>query len=85
MTRDRRECWSCAALPEDGACLPARKTRGRPLLCGDCGSEAARAPRVPIERVHQAPAMRRAQYRAALRFRSASAQMDLVDLLVKAP
>jgi hypothetical protein len=74
-----KACDSCAATERDGAAL-GRKPHGRSLLCVDCEVEATRVPS-PIAKL----AITRRSYRAALRHRRASAQMDLVDMIVKAP
>lgn len=69
-----RECLSCAARPGEAEFPP----RGR--LCCDCAGitvgntrEAAGKPRS------------RRSYRAALRYRQQSPQLDLIDLITPVP
>lgn len=71
-------CSSCAATPSDGAIFPP-KERGKPVICGDCAMVAQR-----LTDMTGLPRTR-ASYRAALRHRRASAQMDLVDMIVRTP
>jgi hypothetical protein len=71
-------CDSCAGTEKDGAVLGRKATR-RSLLCSDCEAEATRVPH-PI-----AKPVTRARYRAALRHREKSGQLDLVDMVVPPP
>jgi hypothetical protein len=75
------QCCSCAARAGEAEFLP--RQWGERALCVDCAAEAARAPRADLPMVRRKT--RRARYRAALRARAASAQGDLVDLVVRAP
>jgi hypothetical protein len=70
-----RECLSCAGRPDDGAEIPDRSR-----LCCDCIAEAARSA-LP----NPTPARSRRSYRAALRHRTKSPQMDLIDLITPVP
>lgn len=82
-----RSCFVCAARPEDGAVLSPRKQTATPLVCTDCADEERRERAEPLAlRRRLTPAARtRASYRAALRVRQKSPQLDLVDLVVAAP
>jgi hypothetical protein len=72
-----RECASWGAQTTRPS---SPKKRGRPQLCMGCAEETSRFPQgVPTK-----PIIRRAAYRAALRVRRVSLQLDLVDLLVPA-
>jgi hypothetical protein len=80
------ECYSCGVLRKPGEVFPDRR-RGAPLLCADCVTEWPRE----LERIERCwehrndprrRVMTRASSRARLRVRLASAQTDLVDLLV---
>lgn len=75
-----RECYSCGSLAGDTPFPGARKPRKRRDLCCSCAAERLRAPPVVTR-----PAQTRAAYRAALRHRAKLAQLDLVDLVVRAP
>lgn len=71
-----RECLSCAARPDE-AQFPERSR-----VCVDCVMEAARAfGAMPA----QTKARSRRSYRAALRHRQQSAQLDLVDMITPVP
>ena len=84
-----RACYSCGATAADGAVLPRLKPTRGDLLCADC----AALPGCLADRVRDRLATydrgerprTRASYRQALRHRQASAQGDLVDLVVRAP
>jgi hypothetical protein len=84
-----RACFACAATEADGAQLPERKPTRRPMLCTDCDTQpdTERAERIRQRRTEIArnPPISRASYRAALRHRNASPQLDLVDRLVRSP
>jgi hypothetical protein len=75
---NRRQCISCGAIPGEAVFPP--KVRGKPSKCTDCVAEASRE--APGRR---RPIIRRAAYRAALRVRQASLQLDLIDSLVPSP
>jgi len=70
----RRECQSCGSR----AAETPFPERGK--LCCDCLAESLVAPR-PEPRM----LLTRASYRARLRSRQRLAQLDLVDLVVRAP
>lgn len=74
QTGTMRICHSCAATPREATFPP------RGPFCVECLREASRPP--PASR--KAIQTRRA-YRAALRHRSNSAQLDLVDMIVRSP
>lgn len=76
-------CTSCAATEADGATFP-QHVRGRPRFCGACQDQQRRDAEAQlwVDRHH---AISRASYRARLRNRRASAQMDLIDGLVPTP
>jgi hypothetical protein len=96
-----RACVCCGATAADGAKLPAVKPIGRRLECTDCAAmpEHVRAARIRArldelrrlrERSAKTPrnvarSISRRSYRARLRVRQASAQLDLVDLIVPSP
>ncbi len=86
-----RACFACGGTAADGAVLPARKRRERPLLCADCAQWSPSHLAALIERRRQEMALHpgsrqsRRSYRAAYRHRAASAQLDLVDLLRPPP
>ena len=83
-------CHDCGSLHGETRFPVGPKRRGEPMLCVDCIVERAR-----VAMRDALPAFRgwgvtritqtRASYRAALRHRRASAQGDLVDLVVEAP
>lgn len=74
MTK-RRECLSCGSRENETA-FPAIGT-----LCTDCVNESVTAPRD----CPRTPARSRRSYRAALRYRLKSDQLDLVDLVTPIP
>lgn len=69
-----RVCLSCAATPTE-APFPVR---GR--TCLECAAAAARAPLDKPARI-----MTRASYRARLRVRQRSDQMDMIDMIQVSP
>jgi hypothetical protein len=75
-------CHDCGCGKGEGEFLPKR--RGQPRLCADGIAEHERAvlrgPLKPSDRIRT-----RASYRAALRHRQRSPQLDLVDALVPSP
>jgi hypothetical protein len=74
------ECSSCGARTGEAA-FPHKRKRGARSFCTDCETEEARQATPSMPR----PPITRARYRAALRFREASPQGDLVDLIVASP
>jgi hypothetical protein len=77
----RRLCTDCGATELDAAFPPRVRGQPIPTRCRDClaAMERGEAPRP------RTPARTRASARAAYRSRLKSAQLDLVDLLVKPP
>lgn len=74
-----RQCYSCAARPNEAE-FPAKKGHHKRLRCIPCQVEEDRVPSNPT-----VPPMRRAQYRAALLHRQKLPQMDMIDMIVRAP
>lgn len=70
-------CRSCGGREADGCKFSHRP--GLPKVCEDCLAEP------PSEFDRTNPPRTRASYRAAFRHRQKSDQLDLVDMLVKAP
>lgn len=95
-SRATLECYSCAAGPAD-AKFPAIFRRGRPKLCVDCIAQIERDADCRERRFVRASKVkrkdwqvativrRRASYRAKLRHREQSPQLDLVDILMPRP
>lgn len=79
MRMNERECWSCAARPEEAA-FPPMTPAGQHRRCLDCLSLESRQPENRGVKV-----VTRASYRAARRWRGKSNQMDLIDLIVAGP
>ncbi len=75
------ECVSCAARSGD-ATFPEHRKRREPCMCTDCIAERDKLDRTSGRRKE---AMTRASYRARLRARQAKPQLDLVDMIVRAP
>ena len=73
------ECVSCAA--RSGQAEFDCPSRGPPFICRQCEAEAAV---IPLRGIRGKPTTR-ASYRARLRSRRAKPQLDLVDLIVRAP
>jgi hypothetical protein len=73
-----KECLSCAARADEAE-FPRYWTRER--LCCDCLAERTQPTTFSRNEIVQ----RRAQYRAAFRYRSRLQQRDLVDLVVPPP
>lgn len=76
-------CASCAATAANGATFPT-KIRGKPRVCESCLDAQRRAAESQfwVDRHH---AISRASYRAKLRNRQKSDQMDMIDLIVPTP
>jgi hypothetical protein len=69
-----KTCPSCAASVADGATFAHGSA-----VCSDCVSEA----QAPLRDGLHGPRIRRAAYRAAVRRRQQSNQLDLVDLVAE--
>lgn len=85
------ECYSCGSRPCETR-FPTSRIEGLPLLCIDCAlewaSEVTRPARCAATRAEiraRGGMTTRASYRAALRHRQSLDQLDLIDLIVRAP
>lgn len=76
-----RECFSCAGQEPDVQ-FPGRTKPGQPPVCTPCKAEADRAA-APLAK--QGASISRRRYRALRRFREASPQADLLDLITPCP
>lgn len=74
------ECTSCGSHKGETP-FPATKRRGAPLLCCDCLAETLEPPRSSL--IQRRKIITRRKWRARLRARSASPQLDLVDLAMR--
>lgn len=86
-----RECRSCGSRSIETR-FPERNIKGLPVLCLDCALEFASHARAEAALQElkagtgpQRSITTRASYRARLRVRQASPQMDLVDAVVRSP
>jgi len=79
-----RRCVSCASSPSE-ADFPAPK-RGQRRLCNGCLDEQRRSATTEyISAVTTRKLITRASYRARLRARSNSPQLDLIDAITRCP
>jgi hypothetical protein len=83
-----RICASCGATNQEATFPGTRKPSRRRDYCCDCTGGAMAETRIAARRAEIAagdkPRSRRS-YRAALKHRASSPQLDLVDLLVGSP
>jgi hypothetical protein len=85
------ECHSCGSLSSETR-FPAERIAGIPIMCLECTLEYASEITRPARCAETLANIKargglptRASYRAALRHRQSLDQLDLVDLIVRAP
>lgn len=86
-----RECYSCGSRPSETR-FPTDRIEGIPDMCLDCTLEWASETTRPARCAETLAKIKasgglptRASYRAALRHRQSLDQLDLIDLIVRAP